>query len=1028
MFYFILFYYFCGVFAGRKIGNLDFAVTDHAVGEVSKGYAQHQLDGASAVKRDINKKMIKNIHMQWMRSEGAFSPSSMIINTVSSSNSNSDDELNQNNDNSASSNNNLNFNKNNRDDTTWIHYTELDGFHQIGFLTSEQRSQKPYFTVSSRDSNDNAQDYDNPNNRKRGTDSGKDEGKEEFDTNNKEMNNRKEDFVMKEGERSMGLIMRNGEWVVEKENNFNNYNNSYGDNGLNRKVIFVQDEMDLEWGNVNEFEEEEEEEEEEREEEGREKETREEKEDVRDVDREVVRNRIQGQDNNHFSIGTISSSLSSSRPIIKTKNDNDDKYYNSSNSNNYIRDTNNNNDNINNNNQNDDNHDYNNDISNNDNKYSDEIYKTERNDINFDAIHIGGKEISIEIQEKNHFNVHDNANNHNIEDNDKNNEYKIKDKYDHIDLFFDGSKNGIFFQNFFSHHKINNSRSISGIVDLLCESLKPKLNIENIQVWVRNKGLPGDQYGFGILSDLDDNTNTNSKPLFSTFSSSSSSPPYSSFSSFISTDMESIDEEFERTVRGTGGGIDKNEKSQIQGHGQGQGQGMIKAQEMSQRDRNIEAMNSNNNINDNNNENITTYNPFGTAGRMLTMDQTDVVNGWRYLRSNMLLSSLKDLSSLPSSSSPSSTSSLSSSSSSSSSSFSSSYSSSSSLINNFPSSNNEKERREEGETLDLYLELKDMATSLWPSDLTLKQWRMDLKVGDIIDVVFTESTPSSSSLSSSSPISSSSSPSSSSSSPSFSSSPPYSDTPGSGSVLTPNIDSGPVLEFEKELESGRGTGTGVRSEMDLFDAEKQNIWVEGKIIKIGEKNYGYRDSQLIVELLIGGTEEYLKSQNNMPSKEKFGNSNYIYPCHVQNYKILGQYSISSLSIQPLYSHSINWRKNTGIGSKVYALIKKGSWMAATIISIDDDDSDILFLRFDDDNNNENDEGEDNEKERIKNNSKELNDIVNKVNVDVDVGLDDYFKITKTARLPSKESAPMFKSVNRYSEELALFEAKEIGTK
>ena len=44
-------------------------------------------------------------------------------------------------------------------------------------------------------------------------------------------------------------------------------------------------------------------------------------------------------------------------------------------------------------------------------------------------------------------------------------------------------------------------------------------------------------------------------------------------------------------MRGTGGGIDKNEKSQIQGHGQGhgqgQGQGMIKAQEMSLRDRNI---------------------------------------------------------------------------------------------------------------------------------------------------------------------------------------------------------------------------------------------------------------------------------------------------------------------------------------------------------------------------------------------------------------------------------------------------------
>ena len=46
---------------GRKIGNLDFAVTDHAVGEVSKGYAQHQLDNLDKKIKSMKQNIMKYI-------------------------------------------------------------------------------------------------------------------------------------------------------------------------------------------------------------------------------------------------------------------------------------------------------------------------------------------------------------------------------------------------------------------------------------------------------------------------------------------------------------------------------------------------------------------------------------------------------------------------------------------------------------------------------------------------------------------------------------------------------------------------------------------------------------------------------------------------------------------------------------------------------------------------------------------------------------------------------------------------------
>ena len=316
----------------------------------------------------------------------------------------------------------------------------------------------------------------------------------------------------------------------------------------------------------------------------------------------------------------------------------------------------------------------------------------------------------------------------------------------------------------------------------------------------------------------------------------------------------------------------------------------------------------------------------------------------------------------------------------------------------------------EGETLDLYFEMKDMTTSLWPSEITLKQWRMDLKFGDIVDVLFTDSASS-----------------------------PTTDITTFGPLLESisNLNSASGLALEEKLE------TLTRTEL-IVDTEKEKHWVEGKIIKIGEKSYGYRDSQILVELYIAGTERYLQSQNDVPSKEKFGDSNYVYPSYVQNSKILGQYSLSSSFVQPLYSHSIEWRKQLTVGSKVYALIKKGSWMRATVISLENDggDENLLFLRFDD----HQDLGEEEKVEADTDDNNENDDINVNVNVDklsVDMKInnkknshlqgtitkngngDNQLQFTERAPFPLKESAPMYKSVSRYGDDIAFFMAKQI---
>jgi hypothetical protein len=54
----------------RKIGEYNFDVTNFAVGELSRAYFKHQLDGASAILREVNNRVVKKImHMGWVRGE-----------------------------------------------------------------------------------------------------------------------------------------------------------------------------------------------------------------------------------------------------------------------------------------------------------------------------------------------------------------------------------------------------------------------------------------------------------------------------------------------------------------------------------------------------------------------------------------------------------------------------------------------------------------------------------------------------------------------------------------------------------------------------------------------------------------------------------------------------------------------------------------------------------------------------------------------------------------------------------------------
>ena len=54
----------------RKIGEYSFDLTNYAVSELSRAYFKHQLDGASAIVREVNGRIVKKlIHMKWIREE-----------------------------------------------------------------------------------------------------------------------------------------------------------------------------------------------------------------------------------------------------------------------------------------------------------------------------------------------------------------------------------------------------------------------------------------------------------------------------------------------------------------------------------------------------------------------------------------------------------------------------------------------------------------------------------------------------------------------------------------------------------------------------------------------------------------------------------------------------------------------------------------------------------------------------------------------------------------------------------------------
>jgi hypothetical protein len=94
----------------RKIGDYAFDVTQFAVGELSRAYFKHQLDGASAIIREVNNQVIKKqLHMRWLREED------LPV---------GDDP----------------------DASIWIHYgKESGGAFVLGALSEEARDEPPYF-------------------------------------------------------------------------------------------------------------------------------------------------------------------------------------------------------------------------------------------------------------------------------------------------------------------------------------------------------------------------------------------------------------------------------------------------------------------------------------------------------------------------------------------------------------------------------------------------------------------------------------------------------------------------------------------------------------------------------------------------------------------------------------------------------------------------------------------------------------------------------------------------------------------
>ena len=109
----------------RKVGNVHFDVSNFAIGELSRNYMRHKLDGASAIVREVNNKLVKKIlHMNWLESDSENAVSSLLATSSARS-------------------------------PVWIHCSDIasgesedwsgKGFYMVDAITEAQLEMKPYF-------------------------------------------------------------------------------------------------------------------------------------------------------------------------------------------------------------------------------------------------------------------------------------------------------------------------------------------------------------------------------------------------------------------------------------------------------------------------------------------------------------------------------------------------------------------------------------------------------------------------------------------------------------------------------------------------------------------------------------------------------------------------------------------------------------------------------------------------------------------------------------------------------------------
>jgi hypothetical protein len=747
-------------------------VTDHAVGEVSKGYTAHTLDGASAIVRDINNKMIKTIHMQWLRSEGVFS--------------------------TTSKNNNL------RNNTTWIHYTELNNFHQVGVVSGEQKSLPPYFVSQSSQlsntlSSNNRQNDDNNDSI-------------EYDNDNENENANANDSEM------------------PRYKNLNNVRSKslINSKSIKRKSPSLSEEMDLEWESLHDDDDE--------------MEVLQDEEESDSRERLSFSNQPQALRSSSTSTSTSASTLTSFPASTSTSfttnppmssalvddvaalasqklSDSDDSLSSSSipspSASAVISQ-----------------------LLSHPPSHPHPPLSSSSSSPSAPAPALQGSQDREDARQL------DLVGNSLVGERKQEQQQQVREEekgerspsvtlgqylkthsddvstahtalFQHVNLFFDESEENIHVPHFFSLLPASNTITMNEIRDLLCASLQPPLLPEEVRVWVRDTGSVGDNKGSGILfTDSEEHSSSTSK----------------------SSGVHDIDDQFERTVGGSRG-VKKSAPTED-----------ITPPE------------------------IVEKNPYGPTGRVLTMEKTDVVKGWRYLRPEMYCTSLSSLCSAPSTYPVSSTVRLS-----------------------------EKIDSEEGGTLDLRFELRGKDVREHPYDEKLKEWRNNIKTGDVVDVLFNDS-----------------------------------------------LSLGPV-------------------------------WVEGRVEKVSQRGYGYGGAACTIEMLVAASPEFLEERrikyNVSPLKRFEANFESFSP-----------------NLQPLYSHSENWRAKLNIGSQVYGAIKEGNWLPATVISLVSDVND----------------GEDRERDR----DGEKEDLIALHLNNID----------DNGKQPGGRVVKMIKSMDRYSKNLAMFRA------